>query len=212
MISIRIQIASIAFAAAALVALVPTPAHALIELKAGYSMLTTSPGDLNDAFATFPKVSGMTIFSADVMASLPLLPVGMGVRYETIGAEESSGAMKSKVEWKRMSVLVNKRFIDTGIYLGPVATVSVANDFKYKTSNGGTETDYKSGEQLSATVGLEAGLKLMLFRVGAEVGYFYAPIGELKDSDGAVVNGAGGSPAKVDMSGPYYRAMIGFGF
>lgn len=191
---------------------IATPASALIELKAGYSVINTSPSTLNDYIAPAPKVEALQSLSADVMASLPLLPVGLGVRYETIGSSSSTSGIESKVEWQRMSILANKRFVDTGIYIGPIATVSVANEFKYKRTTGGVTTEYKAGDNMTASLGLEAGLKLLLLRIGAEVGYLYAPLGELKDSAGVVAADSSGTAVKPDLSGAYYRAVIGFGF
>lgn len=188
------------------------PANALIELKGGYSMHTTSPSGLNDAFPSNPKIEQMQSISVDIMGNVPLMPVGLGVRHEILKRSETSGTMGSSVDWTRTSILVNKRFIDTLIYLGPIATFSVASDFKYRSTNGSTSTDYKTDSQLTATVGLEAGLKLLLLRVGAEVGYLYAPMGELKTSTGTPATNAGGSKVTFDLSGTYMRAVVGFGF
>lgn len=192
--------------------LVVAPAEALIELKAGYSQHTTSPGGLNDAFPSNPKISQMQTLSFDVMGNVPLMPVGLGVRHETFKRSETAGAFGSTIDWSRTSILVNKRLIDTLVYVGPIATVGVASDFKYRSSANGVTTDYKTESQFTATVGVEAGAKLLLVRLGAEVGYLYAPMGELKTSAGVPVTDAGGSKVTFDLSGPYVRVVAGFGF
>ncbi len=187
-------------------------ANAVIELKGGYTLHQTSPGGLNDAFAGAPKIDQMQSISFDVMGNVPLLPVGLGVRHETLKRNETAGANGSEVNWSRTSILVNKRFIDTLVYLGPIATFSVASDFKYRSTIAGVSTDYKTDSQLNATVGVEAGAKLTLLRIGAEVGYHYAPMGELKTSAGVPVTNGAGEKVTFDMSGTYARVVVGFGF
>lgn len=194
------------------VLLASEPSQALVELKAGYSQFTTSPGSLNDQFPGNPKISQMQAISFDVMGRVPLMPVGLGVRHEMFSRKESDGALRSEIDWKRTSILVNKRFIDTVMYLGPVATVSFASDFKYSSNNGATTTHYKTESQLTATAGIEAGFKLVLLSLGAEIGYLHAPVGELRDSAGVAVTNGSGSKINVDLSGPYMRASVGFGF
>lgn len=187
------------------------PAHALIELKGGYSLHNVTPTELNDAFVAYPKIETMESISADVTTSVPGIPFGLGVRYETIKKTVTSGANSSKIDWVRTSVLMNKRWIDTGFYVGPIATISVTNDFKYTTDNG-TDVTYKAANPITGTVGFEAGAKLIILRLGGEVGYMYAPMAEIKDPSGTAVVGASGSAINVDMSGVYYRATVGFGF
>lgn len=187
-------------------------ASALVELKASYSMFSVNPSGLNDYFSSQPKISQAQAIGIDVMGRVPLMPVGLGVRHEMFSRKESAGALLSEVDWKRTSILVNKRFIDTGVYLGPVATVSFASDFKYRSDNGTIRTDYKTESTLTATAGVEAGFKLALLTAGIEAGYLYAPLGNLRDASGTEVVGAGGSKINIDMSGTYVRASVGFGF
>lgn len=192
--------------------LIAKPAHALIEVKGGYSQLTVSPGSLNDQFPLAPEIKQLQSISVDVMANVPLMPVGLGVRYEMLKRNETAGTSGSQVDWKRTSILVNKRLIDTLMYLGPIFTVSVASDFKYESTVAGVASNYKTESAFNATAGVEAGLKLLLFRIGAEVGYLYAPMGELKTSAGVPVTNASGNKVTFDMSGPYARVTAGFGF
>lgn len=186
--------------------------EALIEVKGGYSMHTASPGGLNDQFASNPKIEQLQAISVDVMGNVPLMPVGLGVRYETLKRNETGVGVASEVDWTRTSILVNKRLVDTLFYLGPIATFSVASDFKYRSTTAGVRTDYKTDSQLTVTGGIEAGAKFALLRIGAEAGYLYAPMGELKTSAGVPVTDAGGSKVTFDMSGPYARFVVGFGF
>lgn len=203
---------ALAAALAATLIVIAQPSHALVELKAAYSQFSTNPSGLNDNFAGQPKISQMQALSFDVMGRVPLMPVGLGVRHEMFSRKESNGVLNSEVDWKRTSILVNKRLIDTGIYLGPVATVSFASDFKYRSANGSTRADFKTESTLTATAGVEAGFKMALLSAGIEAGYLYAPMGNLRDSAGVEVVDGGGSKINVDLSGTYVRATVGFGF
>lgn len=189
------------------------PAHALFEIKGGYSFLYVNPSDINDVGSSLGlKFEKMTNLSADVMASLPTMPVGLGVRYETLKANESQAGNEFNSTWRRVSVLVNKRFVDTGAYLGPIVTIGVSSDYKFSTKTAGITTDYKATGNVTASAGIEAGVKMMLIRLGGEAGYMYAPLGDLKATDGTPFSKADGSTAKADMSGTYIRLTAGFGF
>lgn len=203
---------SLVFTALATILSFAPAAHAVIELKGGYSLHTSSPGGLNDQFSSNPKITQLQSISFDAMGNVPLLPVGIGVRHETLKRNETANGLGSEVNWSRTSIIVNKRFVDTLIYLGPIATFSVASDFKYTSRNGSTTTKYKTDSALNATVGVEAGAKLSILRIGAEVGYHYAPMGELKTDAGVPVTNGNGEKVTFDMSGPYARVVVGFGF
>ena len=194
--------------------LLPTSnAHALIELKGGYSFVMSNPNDINAVNPAAPKTGTLNALSVDAMASVPMMPVGLGVRYETITAKNTKTTNDSSVNWTRVSILVNKRLVDTGLYFGPIATIGVSNDFKYHSNIAGTGTDYTAKANISETLGLEAGAKIAIFRVGAEAGYMYAPLGKLKNTTtGADAVTSSGASVSADMSGPYFRLLVGLGF
>lgn len=205
---------STALLLALLALLLPSPeARALIELKGGYSFIMSNPNDINALNSAAPKTGTLNALSVDAMASVPMMPVGLGVRFETITAKDTKTTNDSSINWTRVSILVNKRFVDTGLYFGPIATIGVSNDFKYHSNISGTGTDYTAKANISETLGLEAGAKIAIFRVGAEAGYMYAPLGKLKNTTtGADAVTSSGASASADMSGPYFRLLVGLGF
>ncbi|HRK06450.1 MAG TPA: hypothetical protein PLZ57_01670 [Pseudobdellovibrionaceae bacterium] len=186
-------------------------AYALVELKGGYSSHTVAPSSLDGAFTGVAKINQLQSLNADIMANVPLMPVGLGLRHEMLSFKGDQGGTSNKIDWKRTSVIVNKRFIDTGMYLGPIATFAMTNDFKYSITSGNVTTNYKAEAQLNGTLGVEAGIKLLLITLGAEVGYMHAPLGNLK-TDAGVEYLSNGQKVDVTMSGPYYRGTIGFKF
>ncbi len=188
-------------------------AHAFLDLRATYSMLQSNPGGVNDHIGSdVPKLAGMQAFGADVLTRLPAFPLLLGARYERFTSGKSSATGSGDARYTRTSVLVSKRLIDTGAYLGFVATGGIANDFSYETKVAGTRAKFKADSGFSASAGLEAGLKLTVLRVGVEAGYLHAPLGNLKSSSGAELLGVSGDKVKVDLSGAYARAVVGFGF
>ena len=198
-------------AALALVSFAPS-AHALIEARVGYQTVSSSPSDLNSIASVSQKISAQAGLVADIMANLPLVPFGVGVRYELLSqslGDTASGQLKTQVT--RTSAVFTKRIIDTILYLGPVITISPETKFTYDYTSGSTTTSYKASAPITASAGIETGLKLGFFNFGAEAGYLYAPLGNAKDSAGADAL-SGGSTLKVDMSGVYARGTLGIGF
>ncbi|MCM2282314.1 MAG: hypothetical protein NDI61_10775, partial [Bdellovibrionaceae bacterium] len=190
------------------------PARAsLLDLRATYALLQSNPEALNTyAGASVPKLAGMQAFGADILAHLPAFPFGLGVRYENFLSEKTQGDTTAEGRYVRTSVIVTKRWIDTGAYFGLIATGGISNDFTYEITEGGTRTKFKADSGFSASAGLEAGMNLVVMKIGAEAGYLYAPLGNLKSTTGVEELDDAGNKIKTNISGTYVRAVIGFGF
>lgn len=194
-----------------------TTSHALIELRGAVALLNANPSELHaftsEAFPSSPKPARMNGVAVDVIATLPIMPVGVGARLETFKGSDTAVGTEAGVEWKRISVLLNKRFVDRGVYLGPVLTVGISNDFKYRTGPVGSTQEFRAKDPFSASIGIEAGVSLFVIKLGGEVGYLHAPVGNLKNADTlAEPTLASGEKVKADMSGTYARATLGLSF
>lgn len=209
---IRIAILSALVLSALVLFAAASPAHALLDLRATYSMLQTNPEDLNTFLPAMPKLAGMQAFGADAVAHLPAFPIGLGVRYERFTSEKDGAAGNAEARYIRTSVIVTKRLIDTGAYFGFIATGGISNDFTYETSAGGGRNKYKADGGFSGSAGIETGMNLMVLKIGAEAGYMHAPLGHLKNAQGAELTDVAGNKIKADLSGTYVRAVVGFGF
>jgi hypothetical protein len=183
----------------------PANANAFLELRGSYGLYQANPSQINSSF-TYPKLDQMTGYSADAILSLIGMPFGVGVRYEDFEKKASNAAGGYDATYKRVSLLVNKRFIDTIGYIGLLGTVGVSNDFKYAINGGATG----KATGISGSAGLEAGVKLGVLLVGAELGYMYAPLSNLKSGGSDLL--VGGHTVKVDLSGAYARGTVGFAF
>ena len=193
-------------------------AHALLELKFGLAQLSPNPTALNDfvgASAGGPAIGSQSGFVLDAMADPPGIPFQLGVRYESYSQAGGDGGTANggmQAKYARTSVVLGKRLINTIAYLGPIATVSYLSDFNYDFTKNNAKNSYTAGGKTTASVGVEAGLRLLLLRIGAEAGYLYAPLGTLKDATGAEAKNSAGSTMDVDYSGVYARVLLGFGF
>lgn len=190
---------------AALILTFASSANAFLELKFGYSLLSSKPKSFNDQNVLDGPIEGVHGATADLLLNAAIMPINIGARYENWGLQAGSGVTATDIEYERISVILNKRFIDTIGYVGLVATVGLSNEFKDKLTNN------KASSNLSGSIGLETGLKLGFLMAGVEGGYLVAPLGDLKTANGTTVTSAG-APVKVDMSGAYARAMVGLNF
>lgn len=174
------------FFVTALLLLLPLSSHALLEIRAGYGKTmfdedTYLGQELDDG-------SG---YNLDVIFEPPMLTdLGLGLRYEKVGFDIGSG---TEADLTRIAALVNYRIIDFIGYLGFIGTVGISNKFETETA-GTTFTDYD--EKLNYTIGLEGGVNLGIFSIGAEVGKMFAEI----ENPGA---------PDIDLNSTYAKILFG---
>jgi hypothetical protein len=167
-------------------------AQALFELRAGYGVQT--PADDQVGANTLTSMGG---FNLDAIVELPMVPVGLGLRYENLGSDlEFFGQAVASSTFERTSLIVNYRIIDLFLYFGLIGTLGLVNDYTAEfTGLGETKWD----ADLTYSVGVEGGVSLGLFMVGAELGYMAANLEANNQPD-------------VDVSGIYAKALVGVGF
>lgn len=185
-------------------------AHALVEARLSYGLLGSKP-DLSTIYngtTTVPAIVPNMGLGVDALFIVPLVGIGGGLRYENLGFTASSNGLEYKSQMTRTSLVVNYRIINTLMYLGPIATMGMShsNNIKWTDSNTGISADLTPDSSSSYTVGLEAGVSLIGFIVGAEVGYQNMKWSTLKDSKGVIP-----TTPDLDMSGTYAKIMFGFG-
>ncbi len=184
------------------------PAHALFEARLTYGLLGSSP-DLGPIFnnaSGLPTVAPTYGLGADVIVSPPLFPVGFGLRYENMGLSATSGIFEFKASYTRTALLLNYRIIDTLMFLGPIFSYGVSHSGDIKAIQSGTETSSLSSNKISSySAGIEAGVKLIGFHLGAEVGYEDFRWKDATDSHAAIAN------QDINMSGTYAKVLLGFG-
>jgi hypothetical protein len=195
---------------------IPSMALAETEIRAGYSRLFANPAEVNDYVSPYPEVRALDTWTADAIFTLPSMPLGLGGRFEKFNQRESNATGETYAAWTRVSFLVNSRLIDEpSYYVGPIASIGVSNAFRLSLTPAASpaSVDYKATGNLSGSLAVETGYKYDYFLVGAELGYMYAPLGDLKDSAGVSVSIPGQRGGlKTDLSALYLNLNIGVHF
>ncbi len=126
----------------------------------------------------------------------------MGLRQEWLNQKQSSGGNEWKLDASNISVLVDWRILNNVVYLGPIVGIGYPTaKVDFNSSSASTSDKIKSG-QPSYSAGLEAGVKLGLFLVGAEAGYSSMTL-DKHSTDNSNLQ------TKVDLSGFYGKLMVG---
>lgn len=164
--------------------ILPLTSQALFEVRAGYGSLTTD----EDTYGAnnLGKLEG---YNLDFIFEPPVITdLGLGIRYEKL--EMDFGANDAELE--RISALINYRIIDFVAYFGVIGSIGLSNDFSI-----GANDNFD--EKLNYSIGLEGGMNLGLFLIGAEIGKMFAEVENPGFSD-------------IDISGIYGKVLVGFGF
>ncbi len=181
-------------------------AHALFEARASVGALS-SQLNLADVYAISgaPSTTPAYGFGADVIIMPPLFPIGFGARYETTGLKSSGGGADFNFSTSRTSVLINSRFIDSFIYLGPIFTYGISHTATLNAKVSDVEVANWTGSSLSSyTIGVEGGVNLIGIVIGGELGY--------EDFRWKGATDTISSQSKdINLSGNYLRIMFGFG-
>jgi len=184
-------------------------AGGILEIRGGVGMAAADSDDFEDQTQA---IGGQSIdandfetYNADIFINLPALPIGFGVRHEWLNLNEGSGNNEVDLEATNLSLLVDLRIIDSdNFYVGPIVGIghpSAKVDFK---SGAVSVDDHIDGDTVSYLGGLEAGVYLGHFLIGAEAGYQNI---KFEDNDSS-----SGVNASIDASGFYGKAMVGLTF
>ncbi len=169
-------------------------ANALFEIRAGYGVQTPGEQDLSST----QNLSTMSGFNLDAIVEIPMVPVGLGLRYENMGFDFNQSGLPLESEMTRTSILVNYRIIDLLFYFGAIGSIGLINDASISTAVGNAEFT----SSMTYSIGVEGGLSLGLMQVGAELGYLGANFEEDTNLYGS----------DLDLSGMYAKILVGVGF
>lgn len=195
-----------------------TPSFAaLFEVRGHYEILLVEPERLNILLANVnaPKTTSLMGFGIDALISLPGVPIGFGARYETVSKNDSTsnstdGRYDYETGFSRIAMLVNRRFLDEFVFLGPIAGIGISNSVFYSYRNDRESRSYRTVGGTSLSLGVEGGVKASSLVVGAEVGYLFANFKPPK-VDGVKLETNDGE-VNLDFSGPYAKILIGTTF
>lgn len=191
----------------------PSFVFGFVEVRGGIGSNAGSGDDYNKAYYNFqdgPEMSKQDTITIDAIVKIPMIPIGFGLRHEGFTEERSAFAEDMNLKAKRVSLLFNYRFIDTLFYAGAIGSYGISHDLTLAIPTDPEKITSDSAKSYS--IGVEGGLKLGLFRIGAELGQQSLVFDNLKAIDGLVPNKNGLNINEIDMSGMYYKLMIGVGF
>lgn len=192
---------SLALAFAATTFMAPK-AHALLELRLNYGVHTVNPDDVTGG--SLPTLTDLSGLGFDGVVTLPMVPVGFGLRYEQLNSVKTAGSEEISVDFNSVSALVNYRLWDTGFYVGFVGTMGLSPSSKMTTKISGTTTNYTAGSASNYSIGVEGGIHLLGFLVGAEAGQSSFVGNDYSDGTNSV--------SKMDLVGPYVKLQVGLSF
>lgn len=189
-------------------------AFALFEVRVHYGLATPkqSISELCGSCANptaSPDIPVNYGIGADALIKVPLFThgFGLGIRYENLGFTANTDTISSKASMTRTAVLINYRLIDTLVFLGPIASFGLSHSGNFSITESGTKiADFTGGSISSYSVGIEAGVKLIAFNIGAEVGYID------EKWKGATSQLGSGSTNDINLSGNYGKIHLGFSF
>lgn len=205
------------------------PAFASFELRAHYGQMQGEPKDFNEAFENSfignPEIKSVSPIGGDLLYLMPGTPLGLGVRYETFDFKEDASVTaggttmpaETRLKGSRLSALAAFRLMRSPLgYVGFLGHYGIKTDMTYehKSGPGGSYGDSKYTGKMDPTygLGLEAGAEFRRFLIGAELGYTVLKAKSMEDSDGAAVEDAGGTAVPLDLSGTYFKLMVGLIF
>jgi hypothetical protein len=183
-------------------------ASAIFDLKVGYGTLASKPDLLGfyTGAATVPAAIPTVGLTIDAIVTIPLVGIGGGIRTEDMKIGYDSETLGINNTFKRTSVVLNYRLLNTLVYLGPIFTLGINHSNEMKITSGGTDLSKISSDKVSSyTAGVEVGAKLIGLMAGAELGYMNM---KYKDATDSI------DPTKIhdlDMSGNYVKLFVGFG-
>lgn len=183
---------------------------ALVEARVTYGLLASSPklsdislpGQTVDA----PAATGNYGIGADALVILPVIGLGAGIRYENLAFKVTATDLEYKSSLSRTALLINYRIINTLVYLGPIFTYGLSHTNNITATYLSTAADLSPDSSTSYSAGLEAGVKLGGFLLGGEAGYMDYKWKSLSDKNNVIT-----SQPNLDMSGGYFKVILGFG-
>lgn len=190
---------------------VSSTSQAIVELRLHYGANALSNLELNAEKLTTP----MTGAGADLILNLPAIPIGFGLRYEQMGlkTDYSGDGITVDIEGAatRASLLLNYRFINTLIFLGPVATIGLSHSAKLDLKSGtliDSTVESKTGSSYS--VGVEAGIKVP-FLLGVELGMTSMKMTDAETTDSGSIP-LSTEDDTMDLTSTYAKLLAGFSF
>ena len=107
------------------ISLSPSSARAIFEVRGHYGYNSIEPRRLNSLLAELdvPKATSLWGFGLDFLVMLPTVPIGFGLRYESLSIQGTSdrsvyGMFDYETAYSRIALLINYRLVDNNVFFG----------------------------------------------------------------------------------------------
>ncbi len=184
-------------------------AWSIMEVRLTYSSLLSKPeiDKIYNGTTKEPPPTPAHGIGTDILMDFES-GLGVGMRYENLSGKSKGRGLQFESEMTRTALLLNWRFINTQTYFGPVLSFGFSHSSEriIVTENAVVISDLTADKPQSYSAGLEIGTKLGGFRLGTEAGYMVYQWEDLSGYEGSIK-----AVDRLDMSGPYVKAIIGFG-
>jgi hypothetical protein len=180
----------------------------LIDLRGGIGRSAANIDDFDNqakaANGNGIDANDFQTYNADIFVNLPVVPIGVGIRHEWFNLNQGNGGSDVDLKATNLSLLVDWRIIHApNFYLGPIVSAGHPSA-KVNFHSGNVSMDkHINGNDVSYSAGLETGVYLGFFLVGAEAGYQNV---KFKGDNNE------GNSARFDASGVYGKVMVGLSF
>jgi hypothetical protein len=191
---------------------IPMSSWALFEARLSYGSLASgqSFSDICQGSCATPSNAPSVVptfgLGLDALVSLPMIPLGFGLRTEDMKLKASGAGIDADLKFNRTAVLVNYRLIDTIVHFGPIASFGISHSGSMSLNEGGTQVVNLNPSSLSSySIGLELLAKPLVvipITIGAEAGYMSFKWGD-------VTNSVDSTTKNIDMSGSYLKVFLG---
>lgn len=169
---------------------------------------------MNESIPTEVQLKGLNVIGLDLLGNPVFLGgFGAGFRIEDFNSRAKDGANEYSFSMSALSFLLNYRFINTGVYAGPIVALGMVTDAKIERAiNGETKKEYAASKTTLASLGFEGGAKLGLLAVGAEAGMLLLKAEDFQDKDGNYYYNSQGQKRVANYKNPYIKLHLGLSF
>ncbi len=191
-----------------------TQAFASGDLRLTFGRVFGSSDELNEGIPSGAKLQGINVIGMDLIGNPVFLGgLGAGFRVEDFSSRADQGSDEHSFNTSALSLLLNYRIINTGIYAGPILALGLITDSKIERAiNGETKKEYTADKNTLGSLGFEGGAKLGFLGVGAEAGLLYLKAEDFRDKDGNLYMNTQGQNRVANYKNPYIKLHLGLSF
>jgi hypothetical protein len=99
----------------------------LLDVRIGAGLSAADPSGFESRVKSLSgtdlSAGSFETYNADIVFHFPVIPIGVGLRYEQASEEQSASSAEWELNVNNIAILADWRIIDTAVYVGPVVSV-----------------------------------------------------------------------------------------